>query len=168
MRTKLECMRLVAAGLVTEIFSHATMGQFDITRLRQAIGLLVDSGKMKRHRCDFNDVRSEEPSNDPTAWLFSQREIDIDRANELTAAQLDEPLLFLLCPPGTNGDGETHLLVDGIHRMYARRQRKMTYFEFYLLPLQYAPRVDSRATREIKWGEKDLVPGVGLVARRTL
>lgn len=163
-KTKSECARLVRKGLAHETFAHETLGHFDISNLRRIIEVLARRKVIEVHHCRFDQVQFDGKV-EGTTHLFAHREIDVRRAHELTGRQLREPLIFLLCPPGTNGETETHLLVDGIHRMYERKQRGMDDFKFYLFPLDKAPRVNRSEVREIPWGDKEVVPGVGLVNR---
>ena len=164
-RTKAEAWKLVRACLAEETFAHQTLGHFNISVLRRVIGELIARQKIVRNYCRFDQVLFEGEGNG-TEHLFANREIDKAHAASLTRQQLEEPLIFLSCPPGTNGEGETQLLVDGVHRMFERHRRGYEDFRFYLFPLHLAPRVDKSQYREIKWGEKDLIPGVGLVDRK--
>ncbi len=167
MRTKAESARLVALGLAHETFQHETLGHFDITVLREAIDIALSRPPgLTLYRCRFDEVEMVDGIKvDAFEYLTSNREIDYEHAKSFTKQQLAEPLLFLKCPPGSNGEGESHLLVDGIHRMYERKRRGKTFFRYYLVPLEIAPRVDPEVWQEVKWGEKDVVPGVGLVKR---
>jgi hypothetical protein len=164
MTTKSEAAALVAAGQAHETFHHATLGHFNITRLREVIA----QGGFKLHRCKFDDLKMVDGIEaDAFAYLTANREIDPARVAELTEQQIREPLLFALCPPGSNGEGESHLLLDGIHRFVARRQRGKTFFTFIMVPLAEVPIVDPALfAGNLPWGEKDVVPGVGLVNRR--
>lgn len=153
MLTKSEVAKLVATGAVTEVFHHGTLGVFDVGELREIVAQLAERGR-RPNVCAFADVRAEDGSIDPHEFLISQREIDPARVRELTDEQLEEPLIFLLCPPETNGVGETHLLVDGIHRLVGRRARGFPDFRFWLIPLVLAPRVDARNAISIEWGKK--------------
>lgn len=162
--SKSEAASLVAAGRVVEIFDHATLGVFDVSWLRRLVAGLAERGG-RPLSCSFADVRAEDGSADPYVFITSQREIDRARVRELTDAQLEDPLIFLLCPPGTNGDGETHLLVDGIHRLVARRERGLKDFRFWLVPLAAARRFDKASATEIPWGEKEVRDGE-LIKRR--
>jgi hypothetical protein len=166
--TKTEAARLVAIGRLHETFAHDTLGSFDITTLRGLVKRLDRKRRIKTLRCRFDAVRVVEGINaDPMEYLLSQREVDFARAALLTDRQLADPLIYLLCPPGSNGPQETHLLVDGIHRLYERKRRGYVDFAFYLIPLAYAPRIDrSQFFAELLWGEKDLIPGRGLVPRK--
>jgi hypothetical protein len=101
------------------------------------------------------------------SYLVENREVDESRIVELTTAQLHDPLIFVLCPAGTNGEGESHLLVDGIHRLVARYRRGYEDFLFRMVPWDRAQRIDPDDFTNIEWGDKELVPGVGLVDRRT-
>lgn len=162
--SKSEAARLVAVGAISEVFQHATLGTFDISWLRQVTAELAKRGHHPL-TCAFADVRAENGASDPQEFLTSQREIDYGRVQELTSAQIEDPLIFLLCPPDTNGAGETHLLVDGIHRLVARRDRGCKDFNFWLVPLAAARRVDKSCAIEIPWGRKE-VRGGKLVDRR--
>ncbi len=168
MPNKSEMARLVARGLVHETFAHETLGHFDITRLRMILRDAYGPGKEGPVRyCKFSELGMVDGiTADAFSYLIGAREVDKVHASNLTERQLKDPLYFLLCPPGTNGEGESHLLVDGIHRLWERKKRGKEGFKFYLFPLELAPRIDDNVYREIKWGEKDLVPGVGLVTRK--
>lgn len=165
-RTKVECAKLVREGRAIETFAHQTLGHFNVSALRIAIARHVKQRLIQVRQCRFDQVQFDGSPTDANEHLFNSREIDQERVKALTPRQINDPLIFLLCPPGANGDGETHLLVDGVHRMYARKQRNFPFFHFYLFPLEYAPRVDEAMTTELKWGEKDLIPGIGLVTRQ--
>lgn len=155
---KSEAAKLVAAGLTVEVFHHATLGVFNVSWLRRAAAELARRGQ-RPLTCAFDDVRAEDGSADPHEFLISQREVDLERVKELTKDQLEDPLIFLLCPPETNGVGETHLLVDGIHRLVARRERGYADFSFWLVPLGAARRIDPDSGIQVPWGEKDVVDG---------
>lgn len=165
MITKSEVARITEAGLGIETFQHETLGHFNVTALRE----MVQQSNCERHRCFFTDIAMVDGVEcDALEYLFSHREIDPQRCQELTGLQLEEPLIFLDCPPGSNGEQASSLLVDGIHRMKARRDRGYLDFWFYLIPLEQAPRIDPVEWEQshIPWGEMEVVPGKGLVKRR--
>lgn len=154
---KSEAAKLVAAGLVIEVFDHA-LGTFDISWLRALVAELAKRGA-RPWSCDFANIRTEDGSADPLERLAAHREVDPERVRELTGAQLEDPVIYLECPPGTNGGGETHLLVDGIHRLVARRARGLPDFRFWLIPITAAKRFDKRSGIAVPWGEKELHGG---------
>lgn len=162
--TKSQVARLVAQGLARETFQHVTLGHFDVTALRA----LVEVEFTEIMRCSYEAISiAGGVEMGAVAYLTQNREVDQARCAELTCEQLDEPLIFLLCPPGSNGDGETHLLVDGIHRLVQRDRIGCFEFRFRMVPLDRAPRVDLGDDASIAWGDLDLVPGVGLVRRKS-
>lgn len=164
--TKAQCNDLVKRGLAQESFQHETLGHFNITELREIIGFRVITSSIELHRCSFNDINTVDGiETDAIEYLCGSREIDYIHAATLTEAELKSPLLFLQCPAGTNGQDESQLLVDGIHRLYERKRRGYGYFEFYLWPLEQAPLVNEKQSVSIPWGEKEVVPGVGLIRR---
>jgi len=161
--TKSQVARLVAEGLARETFQHVTLGHFDVTALRELV--LAEYPEVTRCRYDALSM-VDGIECDALDYLVQNREVDRARCAELTREQLDDPLIFLLCPPGSNGDGESHLLVDGIHRLVERHRRGYPDFRLRMAPLHRAPRVDPDDDAHIPWGDTDLVPGVGLVKRR--
>lgn len=158
--SKSQHARMIAAGLVHESFQHQTLGHFNVTLLRERIK--TNPPELRVYRFDECRV-ADDPSADPLAYIVSQREVDPERCAELTEAQLQEPLIYLCCPPGSNGPMETHLLVDGIHRLVARHARGYTDFSFYMLPLEQAPRV-AQDWVDLPWGEREMGPS-GLIPR---
>jgi hypothetical protein len=162
--SKSELSKLIAQGLLQETFTHATLGSFDISASRSLIAHMA----LTRRHCNFADVRMADGTGvtiDPFEYLISQREIDMARVGELTDKELDEPLIYAHCPPGSTAPGESHLLIDGIHRLVARKRRMMPDFWFYLLPLHMVPRVNRHGVVDVPWGEMDVREGVGLVRR---
>lgn len=163
MPTKCEMAALVAAGVAHETFHHATLGHFNITELRV---IIARARRLKLHRGLFSEMQMVDGVDaDAFEFLTASREIDYDRVAALTAEQIAEPLIHALCPPGANGEGESHLLLDGIHRLVARKQRGKKFFRFYLVPLASVPLVNEALYYHVPWGKKDVVPGVGLVER---
>lgn len=145
MTTKAEIMSLIALGISHEIFHHTEKGLFDITVLRTI------AHYFERCKTKFADCRLEGSKENAIEHLFSQRDIDKDRAYSLTAEQLDEPLIFV-----DFGDGRP-LLVDGIHRMYRLYHSGAEFFRYYLVPADCACRVSeaelqARGAVEIDWG----------------
>lgn len=165
-RTKTEMMASVIAGRSLETFHHIDLGIFNVTVLRAYI---KKNPKFPAFKCKFSDVRMEAKVGhlDPMQWLIGNREIDYARAASLTDDQLKEPVIHVLCPAGTNGDEETHLLIDGIHRIFERHRRGKSFFRYHLFPLAVCPLVDTTGFVHVPWGEKDVIPGLGLVPRRT-
>lgn len=157
---------LVAAGLAREFFDHQTLGRFDVSTARQLVASLWRNN-IKFCRFDAMRMADDNKNIDALQYLFASREIDEDRCRELTTIQLNDPAINVVCPPGTNGEELSHLLIDGIHRIKARFDRDYDGFYFYEIPLELAPRMIHDATViEIPWGEMELVPGVGLVKRK--
>jgi hypothetical protein len=167
MMDKSHSARLIAMGLGRESFQHETLGHFDISALRELItGVLkAEPGLMPVRHGRYDQLLYEGEAEKAYEHVVSNREVDPARCRELTDEQLNEPLIFLNCPAGTNGEGDTQLLVDGIHRFVERRTRGMEGFDFYMIPLAVAPRVDGGLYTTIPWGEKEVVPGKGLVRR---
>lgn len=160
--TKCQMAALVAAGVAHETFQHATLGHFNITELRS---LIKRAKGLQVHRGLFSDMQMVDGiSGDAYEYLISNREIDAERVAALTAQQIAEPLIHALCPPGSNGEGESHLLLDGIHRLVARKQRGKKFFKFHLIPLANVPRVNEELFVHVPWGRKDVTPE-GLVER---
>jgi hypothetical protein len=167
--SKLEINLLRDAGIVREVFTHVTMGTFDIKQMRERIQReTVASGRVPPlHRCRFDNMKMTDGRRiDVLSYLMQQREIDLLRCSQLTDEELKDPLIYVLCPPGSNGDGVSHLLIDGIHRMVERHRRGFPDIVFYLIPLRDAVMVDMSTHTEVEWGDKSLVPGVGLVKRK--
>jgi hypothetical protein len=169
MTTKDEMHRLVVAGIANETFQHETLGHFDITMMRRAIELVKD--RLTVYSCNFDQLGMVDGIEaDGYTYLTQHREIDRERVKNLTDEQIEEPLIILDCPAGTNGTGRSDLLVDGIHRLVARKERGKEGFSFYRLPLEHAPRIDDSKVGvdfvQLQWGEKDLIPGQGLVERK--
>lgn len=160
MTTKSEAMNSIIAGKRHEVFTHETLGCFDITGLRHLVAVFGPP----LIRCTYDNMRAPDGS-DPFAYIVGQREIDEARCTELTDEQLDDPILMVLCPAGTNGPGETHLIVDGMHRFVERKRRGKVDFMVHLIALEMAPMVDITQFRNVPWGKKDVVPGRGLVDR---
>lgn len=158
--TKSQAARLISQGALTETFVHATLGHFNVSALRVLVAELVRRGKSPQ-RFAFADVRAENGDPDPIAFLSSQREIDQARVDELTDADLEDPVIMIICPPGTNGAGETHLLVDGIHRMTGRHQRGLPDFPFWMIPYDVAKMLSADLARGINvpWGRKEVRDG---------
>ncbi len=169
MTTKTEAAAMVASGLHMETFHHSTLGHFNITLLRvmiQATNQLYP-GRLKLHFCRFDQMQMvDSVKADAFDYLTANREIDPDRVSSLTAEQIDEPLIFLKVPAGLNGDQESDLLVDGIHRLCRRKREGLKSFEFYIVPMFLCPVVEDGDGAMIPWGEKEVVPGVGLVRRK--
>ncbi len=172
----------MTGGVHRESFVHSTLGQFDVTGLRELIAeVLRRRPDAKPSVCRFADVAmAGDKSADPHAHLLGAREIDRAYAATLTDAQLAEPLIYVEVPAGTDVDTvDTQLLVDGAHRYFERHRRGMESFEYWLVPLGVAPRLPLKSglyrdadgdvslciVEPIPWGEKELVPGVGLVDR---
>lgn len=169
MTTKTEAAAMVADGRAIETFHHATLGHFNVTLLRETIHIANARrpGHFRLQHCAFAEMRMVDGiAADPFEYLLANREIDHDRAMSLGPDQITEPLIFLLCPEGTNGEAETHLLVDGIHRLYRRKTDGWSGFSFYMIPLFSAPMVDESRAIHLPWGEKEVVPGFGLVRRQ--
>ena len=167
--TKRDVNALRDAGLTCEAFQHETLGWFDIDALRKLVRLWNDKkdGRLIRAVTTFESMKMvDDVERDAYEFLIANREIDRDVVAGLTFQQVNEPLLFLMCPPGTNGHGASQLLVDGIHRLVARKERGYPDFRWYGVPLEDAPRVDPRRFINLDWGNKEVVPGVGLVDRR--
>lgn len=160
MTTKSEAMKSIIAGRMHEVFTHETMGSFDVTALR----MLVALRGAELHRCLYSQIRTPDGT-EGVAYIVGRREVDEARCKELTDAQLEEPLLMLLCPAGVNGPRETHLLVDGIHRFVERHRRGKPEFWVHIVPLDMAPKIDMGKFRNVPWGKKEVIPGVGLVDR---
>jgi hypothetical protein len=162
--TKSQVSRLVVTGHCRETFSHETLGHFDVTGIRQ----LAIAEFPEVMVCAFSAMTMADGiQRDALAYLIANREVDHDRCLELTTEQLQDPLIFLLCPAGTNGEGESHLLVDGIHRLVAGYTRGYSDFRFRMVPMDRAPRFDPGDFTNVEWGDKELVLGVGLVDRMT-
>lgn len=157
--TKAQVAQLVRAGAVREIFEHASLGLFDIAVMRHYISARAARGETPQ-RCQFCDVRTETGGANPMEFLISQREIDPARVAELTAEELEDPVIFVICPAGMNGEAETHLLVDGNHRIMARHQRGYADFLFWPIPWhvvdQLRPPQDGIS---IPWGQKEMRDG---------
>lgn len=161
--TKSEAARIIAEGRGVESFHHDTLGNFNVTALRE----MVNTGAEDVHYCPFDAIQMVDGiEGDALEYLIGHREIDRERVASLTPAQLEDPLLFLECPAGSNGEQASQLLVDGIHRLVALKERNYDGFYFYLVPLEDAPRIDTESCEEIPWGEMDLIPGQGLVKRK--
>lgn len=161
--TKSQASKLVAAGIAREVFVHETLGTFDIAGLRE----LIATDFPHIYLCAYASVNMVDGAEcDAMAYMVANREVDQNRCRELTDEQLDDPLIFVLCPPGSNGEQETHLLVDGIHRLVERKRRGHRLFRFYLVPLKQAPTVRPEDYHNIEWGDKEVVPGLGLVDRK--
>ena len=156
--TKTQMMQLVGQGACVESFHHATLGMFDVSMLRLIASKLKERGH-KPLTCRFEDVRAEVANVDPLDFLIANREVDRERVKTLTDEQLEDEMIFILCPPGTNGVGETHLLVDGVHRMVARKERGKEDFNYWLVPLDCAPMVRPGSFIDVPWGEKEVRDG---------
>lgn len=160
MRTKSEAAALVVAGKSIETFHHSTMGIFNITIARRMINAYP--GYFKPHRVLFADISAEgHPELDAAGvvrWLIGQREVCPLRCAELTAEQLEEPLINAMDEQGMS------YIVDGIHRLTARFERGMPDYSFYAFPLKLFPRLPEGVPDQ-PWGEKDVVNGQ-LVKRR--
>lgn len=160
MRTKSEAAALVVAGKSIETFHHSTMGIFNITFARRIIA--AHRSYFKPHTVLFADIRAEgQPQLDAAGvvqWLIGQREVCPLRCAELTAEQLEEPLINAVDEHGMS------YIVDGIHRLVARYERGMPGYSFYAFPLKFMPRVPKDVPDQ-PWGEKDVVNGQ-LVKRR--
>lgn len=163
--TKSQSAQLVRRGLLMEVFHHATLGRFDVSAIRHyLLGYRAGVHGDKPMTCRFDSVRAETGDPDPMAFLVGQREIDEARVAELTAEDLEDPIIFVACPPGSNGEGETHLLVDGIHRLVARHRRGYKDFVFYMTSLEVARALWRGAPPgvelvEVPWGEKEVRDG---------
>ena len=158
--TKSQSARLVREGVLNEVFCHASLGRFDVGALHQLTARSTTLGA-KPLWCRFDAVRAETGDPDPMAFLTAQREIDADRVAELTGEDLDDQVIFVACPAGINGGEETHLLVDGIHRITARHQRGYQDFVFWLVPWSIACYLRPLSSRAISvpWGHKEVRDG---------
>lgn len=156
MTSKSEVMRAIVAGKMREVFSHESLGCFDVTELRRLVAL----HGAPLHKCSYSDMHAPGDA-DPFSFIVGNREVDYERCSELTDEQLEEPLIMLLVPPNVVGEPhETHLMV---HRFVERKRRGKEFFMLHLIPLDLAPKVDKNFYRNIPWGKKELIPGVGLV-----
>lgn len=70
-RTKSDAMKGIIAGRTREVFTHETLGCFDITGLR----LMIESFGAPLHHCRYDAMRAPDGS-DPFAYIVGQREID--------------------------------------------------------------------------------------------
>jgi hypothetical protein len=165
--TKSQIAARVAAGQDSEVFSHETLGHFDISKLRAAI---LGAPNFKPDRFFFSALKfyDGESMDNPWKRLFDARDIDLARVNELTPEQIADPVIHLVVPPrlADNSPVTTHLLVDGIHRLYRRRQDRKPDYWSYVLPIDWAPRVPAWAIElsglidpSSQWGNKEMVDG---------
>lgn len=145
MRTKSELAAAVAAGLGRESFEHSEEGIFDITALREiapkvGVRLTVGLWQILPH-------------------LATSREVCMNRVRELPEASWrNDPAIFLVF---TNGDEETHLMVDGHHRAQRRHLEGLEDLPAYFVPATLAPRPPPGWGRraDLDWGEKEMVNG---------
>lgn len=140
---KSQSAALVRLGLLEEIFTHQTLGEFSTTRIHEM--LLKDPNRWPVVRVDLDKNLIEH--------ILTSREVDPDRARELTDADLSVPCLLLLCKDGT------HCIIDGVHRISARWAKGEKFVYFWLIPIDEAPRVQrTAATIDIPWGELEVTP----------
>lgn len=152
---------LVRSGELLESFHHATLGVFNITSMREHCRRARARGA-EPYLCAFEDVSAENGHPDPMAFLVGNREVDMDRVAELTREDLEDPVIMVACPPGVNGSSETHLLVDGIHRLVARHDRGYKDFVLWMIPWDEAQvhRVrPDEGLMSVSWGTKEVVDG---------
>jgi hypothetical protein len=102
-------MERVAAGHERERFVHPVEGIFDITGMRQSIKA---GGEGDLRSVDLDLV---------VEFIKENRTIDMQRVHELdTVSWRDDPGIFVVLKPDTDGTGATVLMVDGHHRAMRR------------------------------------------------
>lgn len=155
---------LIARGVGYETFQHETLGVFDISSLRQ----MIARNKPKPLYCLYSELKMVDGvETDALQYLIEHRDVDMQRCAELTERQLDDPLIYVDCPPYPGEPTPSQLLIDGVHRLVERKRRGKTGFYYFLIPLDQAPRIPERLLGlALPWGEKDIVPGVGLVPHK--
>lgn len=167
MVSKIESAGMVARGEVAEIFSHETLGHFDVTRARLLIQTFPQLFPRKTAR--FAESRMVDGiETDVWEYLFRARDICKDRVASLTAEELIDPAIFVEVPEGMNGnEAKSHLMIDGIHRVFRRKQLGKPEYYLYLLPMAVVPMVPDWAVRlsdelrpDLAWGKFDFVNGV--------
>lgn len=145
---KEKLMKLVAAGHLHETFEHSVEGHFDITAMRAWAAancqiLHANVAMVLEHA--------------KTSRVWEQERVDSMDARSYTY----DPALFVQY---IRPEGETHLMIDGVHRLIRRAQEGQENFPFYLIPEANIIRPDLTLfarTDEIfgvDWGD-DLVNG---------
>lgn len=152
--TKSEAAARVKEGLSIETFNHGTMGQFNISVLRQIISR--NPSWFPVHHIKFADIKAEgSPELDAAgvvAWLVGQREVCPARCAELTRAQLEDPIINMVDEQGMV------FVIDGIHRISERFRRGMAGYRFHAVPVALVPRLQGNFL-ERPWGEMEVRDG---------
>jgi hypothetical protein len=145
-QTKSQVMARIIAGQAFEAFQHQDLGLFDVTRMRRA----AQSG-------EYGETYQTGLLPEIAQHLMTARDYDQMRVWELlidpSAPWQNDPALAVFDPKDN-----THLFVDGTHRILGRWMLKLPDFEFYVcqladviyVPADYGPVNDS-------WGQPDFV-----------
>lgn len=143
MYTKTQLMRSLQRGYRHEVFSHSTMGLFDITLMREALSV----GRLPA-------TRETVLLSSFYAAMCTMREVDYERVVTLPdESWQDDPGIFILVP---DSDGSTsYLMADGHHRCVRRRLEGKEDMVFWMVPLEHAIRSQSGALSYLDWkGER--------------
>ncbi len=136
---KTDLMREVARGRFTEIFSHTTLGAFDVTAMRHAAQL---SGR-KPALVDLL------PS--IIAFIRESRDIDQERCLELSVDSVSKDPAMAVVMQDAEGK-EEHLLIDGVHRILRRAIDGEKTFLCWFIPEAEIVRPDFTGKAMIEWG----------------
>jgi hypothetical protein len=167
MVSKIESAEMVARGEVMEIFSHESLGHFNVSETRKLIATYPELFPQRAAR--FAETRMVDGIQvDAWDYIFKSRDICQERAASLTGEQLIDPAIVVEVPEGVNGNFDrSHLIIDGIHRVFRRKQLGKPEYYFYLVPMAVVPMVPHWAVEvsdalrpDLAWGKFDFVGGV--------
>lgn len=121
MMTKTQLAAVVASGQARESFDHHLNGvvtRYDVTAMRER------AAKEGWEVCTADIALVLDHLTENHVW-------EKDRILSLTREEwLDDPAIVVV-EPGANGGAETHLVVDGVHRILRRHCEGLGFFRFY-------------------------------------
>lgn len=144
MPSKSQLLKSIIAGRAHEAFTHEELGTFDITLMREV------ATRGGYELCHTSMVDAD------VKFLMLNRDWEPQRVWEIMidphAPWEIDPVMVILTPQGS------HLLVDGIHRLIARRALLCEDWFFFMAPYEAAIRPPSMMFNrpDMGWGKYDV------------
>lgn len=142
--SKTRIAELVRTGRAHECFTHSQVGTFDVSLMLQVAPFLYE-----RFSSDINP--------ELIAQIKATRDWEQERINTLTFTEVLFPTLWILDPTDN-----THILVDGTHRLIALYERFNTFeFRGWMAPLSLAirPHEGVLLNSAYNWGRMEVRDG---------
>lgn len=152
--TKASLMRAIAQGLAQEIFSHAELGEFNVTLMRAAAERMLYENRVEIVHVALDQI---------IGHIMTDRVTEPARVMGLgTESWEDDPGLIVHYE-----SDNSHLLIDGHHRAMRRNAEGKETMPFFLLKEKDIIRPDYRRPHwKPDWGDKIIDPITGKVRER--